>query len=47
MSVSIHLAWILTKPKLVNFRSGGPVDDAVAGILLDVFDNGNIQAERF
>ena len=37
----------LDKPKLVNFRSGGPVDDAVAEILLDVFDNGNIQAERF
>ena len=30
-----------------NFSSGGPVDDAVAEILLDVFDNGNIQSELF
>ena len=37
----------LDKPKLINFRSGGPVDDAVAEILLDVFDNGNIQSELF
>ena len=37
----------LDKPKLINFSSGGPVDDAVAEILLDVFDNGNIQSELF
>ena len=37
----------LDKPKLVNLSSGAPVDDAVAEILLDVFDNGNIQAEFF
>ena len=37
----------LDKPKLINFSSGGPVDDAAAEILLDVFDNGNIQSELF
>ena len=37
----------LDKAKLVNLSSGAPVDDAVAEILLHVYDNGNIQAELF
>ena len=34
----------LDKEKLVNLRSGAPVDDVVTEILLHVFDNGKIQA---
>ena len=34
----------LDKAKLLNLSSGTPVDDAVAEILLHVYDNGNIQA---
>ena len=33
----------LDKAKLVNLRSGAPVDDVVTEILLHVYDNGNIQ----
>ena len=33
----------LDKTKLVNLRSGAPVDDVVTEILLHVYDNGNIQ----
>ena len=32
---------------IVNLSSGAPVDDAIADILLHVYDNGNIQAELF
>ena len=34
----------LGKAKLLNLSSGTPVDDAVAEILLHVYNNGNIQA---
>ena len=34
----------LDKEKLLNLSSGTPVDDAVAEILLHVYNNGNIQA---
>ena len=37
----------LDKEKLLNVSSGAPVDDAVAEILMHVYDNGNIQAELF
>ena len=34
----------LDKEKLVNLRSGAPLDDVVTEILLHVYDNGKIQA---
>ena len=37
----------LDKSKLGNLSSGAPVHDTVAETLLDVSDNGNIQAELF